>query len=114
MIKIEIIQGLYKKYPQPAQFKNNLNFELFTKGNMNHHTIEITEECLKIHSLETDSPFHEIPLRNISGIEELDNHIAIILRNSILFLSKENDDIRVHINIEHPSLWERVKYMFNK
>lgn len=106
--------GLYKKYPQPAQAGGNLNFELITKGNLNHHTPLITDEELVINSIDPDSPFHKIPIRNIAGIEEFENHTAIVLRNSILFLSKLDDEIRVHINVEQPSLWERIKYMFNK
>lgn len=110
MIKPELIKDLYKKFPQPEQNRGSLNFELLSNGNINHHTLQITELDLIINSVDTNSPFHQIPLRNISGIEDLENHIAIILRNSILFLNKQNNDIHVHIRVEKPSLWQRIKY----
>ena len=84
MINPEIIKGLYIRYPQPSQ--NSLNFELLTKGNLNHHTPIVTQTDLVINNLDSDNPFYQIPLKNIAGIEELENHIAIVLRNSILFL----------------------------
>lgn len=114
MIKPEIIKELYKKFPQPTEEKNKLNLEHLSSEKLNHHSIEMTSTDLVINSVEEISPFHEIPLRNISGIENLESHIAIVLRNSIIFLDKKTTDIHVHINIEHPSIWQRMKYMLKK
>ena len=114
MIKPELIKNLYNKFPKPEQNTGTLNFELLSNGNINHHTLQITECNLIINSVDKDSPFHEIPLKNISGIEDLENHIAIILRNSILFLNKQNNDIHVHIRIEKPTLWQRIKYALSE
>lgn len=114
MIKPEIIKGLYKKYPLPINEKNQLDLKHLSSEKLNHHLIEITTTDLIINSVEKISPFHEIPLRNISGIENLESHIAIVLRNSIIFLDKKTTDIHVHINIERPSIWQRMKYMLKK
>lgn len=114
MIKPEIIKELYKKFPQPTEEKNKLNLEHLSSEELNHHSIEMTSTDLVINSVEEISPFHEIPLRNISGIENLESHIAIVLRNSIIFLDKKTTDIHVHINIERPSIWQRMKYMLKK
>lgn len=114
MIKPEIIKGLYKKHLHTFNEKKELDFKLLLSEIMKHHSIEITENDFILNSVQKNSPFHEIPLRNILGIEILESHIAIVLRNSIIFLNKENTDIHVHINIERPSFWQRLKYTFQK
>lgn len=111
MIKPETIKELYKKSPLPI---NNQNLELFINHQLKHHSLQITNTELIINSIEEDSPFHSIPLRNIKCTEEDDVYFIIILRNSILFLSKINDDIHVHINVEKPTLWQRIKYSLSK
>lgn len=111
MITPEIIKGLYKKFPNPAQAHNILNLEMFNDENLKQHSIEISDENIIINAVDKDSPFHEIPIRNITGIENFTSHIAIVLRHSILFLCKTTDDIHVHISFERPSLWQRFKYL---
>ena len=111
MIKHEHIKKLYNKHK--IESRAELDLKMLTKDCIKHHLIEFDNEFITIKSLEKDSPFNEIPLRNIAGIEELPNHTAIVLRNSILFLSKNNNDIHVHINIEKPTLWERIKFLFS-
>lgn len=112
MIKHEHIKILYNKHK--IELKTELDLKMLNKNTLKHHSIEFNNEFITIKSLAKDSPFYEIPLKNVAGLEELPNHIAIVLRNSILFLSKYNNDIHVHINIEKPSLWERIKYLFNQ
>lgn len=111
MIKPEIIKTLYKKSPLPA---NDLNLELTKNNSLKHHSLQITETELIINSIDKNSPFHNIPLRNIRATEEIDNYYIIILRNSILFLNKENDEIHVHINVEKPTFWQRLKFSLSK
>ncbi|MBE6309537.1 MAG: hypothetical protein E7080_00590 [Bacteroidales bacterium] len=112
MIKHEHIKNLYNKHK--IELKTELDLKVLSKDSLKHHSIEFNNEFITIKSLEKESPFNEIPLKNVAGVEELPNHIAIVLRNSILFLSKQNNDIHVHINIEKPTLWERIKYLFNQ
>ena len=112
MIKHEHIKNLYTKHK--IELKTELDLKALSNASLKHHSIELNNEFITINSLEKDSPFNEIPLKNVAGVEELPNHIAIVLRNSIIFLSKHNNDIHVHINIETPTLWERIKYFFNQ
>lgn len=112
MIKQEIIKELYKKFPLTLEANKEIDLRLLQNEQITHHAIELNGDELIINSVTKDSPFHEIPIKNIAGIQEFDNHIAIILRNSILFLNKSTTDIHVHINLEKPTLWERIKYAF--
>jgi len=114
MIKPNIIKELYKKHLHAINSTKELNFQYLLSEVLNHHSIEISKTDLIINSVQENSPFHEIPLRNILGIENLESHVAIVLRNSIIFLNKKNIDIHVHINIERPSFWQRMKYILKK
>ncbi len=111
MIKPEIIKSLYKKSPLPI---NGLNLELIKDNSVKHHALLVNDTELIINSVDVNSPFHNIPLRNIRVIEEINNYLIIVLRNSILFLNKENNEIHVHIKVEKPSLWQRIKFAINK
>lgn len=111
MIKPEIIKALYKKSPLPT---NGLNLELIKNNSLKHHSFQITDTELIINTLDKSSPFHSIPLRNIRATDEIENYFIIILRNSILFFNKENDDIHVHIHVEKPTFWQRLKYSLSK
>lgn len=113
MINKKHIAELYKKHKINPNNPNKIDLEKFGSKCTKQHTISINNDNLIINSVEPDSPFHEIPIKNIAGIEKFENHIAIVLRNSILFLSKNTNDIHVHINVEKPSLWERIKYLIN-
>ena len=111
MINKERINELYKKH---LHSKNNLNTELFYNEKIKHHSLYVTDTELIINSIEEDAPFHSIPVKNIHGVEEMGNHIAIVLANCILFLNKHNDNTYVHINIPEVNIWQRIKYHFQK
>lgn len=113
MITKKHITELYKKHIINPNKPNRIELEMFGNKCVSQHSITIENKNLIINSVDCDSPFHELPLQNIAGIEDLENYIAIILRNSILFLDKNSKNIHVHINIEKPSIWERLKYIFN-
>ena len=114
MIKPNIIKGLYKKHQQTNYTKKEPNFKNLISVITKLHSIEISETNLIIQSIQKNSPFHEIPLKNILGIENIESHIAIILGNSIIFLKTDSPEIHVHINIEPPSFWQKIKYMIQK
>ena len=69
MIKPNIIKELYKKHLHAINSTKELNFQHLLSEVLNHHSIEISKNDLIINSVQENSPFHEIPLRNILGIE---------------------------------------------
>lgn len=113
MTKQNIIKHLYKKYPSPATDREDLNLSQLLNENLSQHDISVGEENIIINSIDEESPLREIPIRNITGIEDFERYTVIILRNSILFIDKQSDDIHVHINVEQPSLWQRLKNYFS-
>ena len=100
MIRPYIIDELYTKHSCEITSRDNVMLDLLQSKKISHHSINITDEDAILSNLEKRSPLYRIPIKNINGIEELDNHIAIVLRNSIIFLSKPTNDIKVHIKFD--------------
>lgn len=99
MIRPHIIGELYTKHSNKVG-KNGCNLSLLEADSITHHSILLDNDNAILGNLKKESPLYKIPLRNIIGLENLDNHVAIILKNSIIFLSKPSNDIKVHIKFD--------------
>lgn len=109
MVTKKTIDSIYKQYNRPPASTDELNIGLLFDYAMENHGIVIDENDLFIGSVEPDSPFSVLPLDHIHEILEFENYIAIVLANSIVFLNKNNSDVNVHIRMESPSVWSRLK-----
>ncbi len=110
MIAKKVIDELYKKYRQRPSGVEDLDIGLLFDYAWDHHNLEINENgCLVINSVDEASPFHTVNLSNVHGITLVEDSVAIVLHSSIIFLSKETDEVNVHLRLEAPSIWERVR-----
>lgn len=109
MVTRKLIDAIYRKYNRPPASPDELNLGLLFDYALENHGIVIDENDLFIGSVDPTSPFAQIPLRHIHEILEFENQIAIVLRNSILFLNKKDSDVNVHIRMDNPSMWSRLK-----
>lgn len=112
MVTRQIIDKMYKQYKRPPASPDELNFGLLFAHAIENHGIVIDENDLYIGSVDPRSPFATIPLRHIHEIIEFENHLAIILRNSIIFLNKTTSEVNVHLRMDEPSVWSRLKDSF--
>lgn len=113
MVTKKLIDAIYRKYNRPPASPDELNLGLLFDYALENHGIIIDENDLFIGSVDPNSPFARLPLKHIHEILEFENQIAIILRNSILFLNKKDSDVNVHIRMENPSVWSRLKESLN-
>lgn len=109
MVTRQLIDKIYKLYKRPPASPDELNLGLLFAYALENHGIVIDENDLYICSVDPKSPFATIPLRHICEILEFETCIAIVLRNSIIFLNKENSDVNVHLRMETPSVWSKLK-----
>ena len=109
MVTKKLIDTIYRKYNRPPGSPDELNFGLLFDYVLENHGIIIDENDLFIGSVDPKSPFAQLPLSHIHKILEFEDNIAIVLRNSILFLSKKDSDVNVHIRMDSPSVWSRLK-----
>lgn len=109
MIQKKLIDSIYKKFKRPPGSPDELDIPLLFERLPDDASIEIDGNSLIINSVDPTSPFHSIPIGHIHAILEFDEAIAIVLPNSILFISKEDGAVNVHIKDVGPSIFDRIK-----
>lgn len=109
MVTKQVIDDIYRQFNHPPQSVDELNIGLLFDYALENHGIVIDENDLYIGSVDPKSPFAVLPLDRIHEILEFEDVIAIVLHSSILFLNKNNSNVHVHIRMDSPSLWTRLK-----
>lgn len=114
MITKKVIDTIYSRYKKRPKSTDDLNIALLFEGVSPLHGIEIDGNLLRVNSVSPQSPFHEIPLSAVHAIVEFEEHVAIVLHSSILFLNKENEGVSVHIKPYTPTLKDRLSGIFSR
>lgn len=114
MIQKKVIDSIYKKFKKRPASPDELDIPLLFEKVPLEAAIEIDGDHLVINSIESSSPFHSIPINHIHAIIEFDEAVAIVLHSSILFISKEDGSVHVHLKDIGMSLLDRVKAMISK
>jgi len=114
MITKKVIDTIYKRYNKRPKSVDDLNVALLFESVHPGHGVEIEGDMVRVNSVPVQSPFHEIPLSAVHAIIEFEEHVAVVLHSSILFLNRNNDGVSVHIKPFKPSLKERLSGMFNR
>lgn len=108
MIQKKAIESIYKKYKKRPASPDELDIPLLFEQLPFEAGVEIDGSDLVLGSVENSSPFHRIPVRNIHAIVNLDEAVAIVLRASIIFISKEDGSVNVHLKMVGESILERL------
>lgn len=113
MITQKVIDNIYKKYNTVPESPDCLDIVNLFESAHPSHGIMFDGDNLVINSVEAASPFHSIPLSLICGIVDFEENVAVVLRNSIIFLSKTDAGVNVHIKEVNPSFFERIRNSFS-
>lgn len=109
MITDSVIKEIYKKFSKPHKRREDLRLDYFMKILVNNHKIKLDDDEIILEDLEEFNPFRRFLIRSINAILEFDKMIAFVFRNHILFLGKEDNQMRVHIKPpKKPSLLDRI------
>lgn len=114
MITTKTINEIYKKYSNRPKSVDELNIALLFEAAHKDHAISIDGNNLIINSQESWSPFHVISLDRVHAILDFDRTIAVVLHSSIIFISKDSDEVNIHIKPYRPSFTERLKSLVSK
>ncbi len=109
MIQKKVIDAIYKKCGSRPASPDELNIPLLFEKLPEEAMIEVDENDIVIGSIDPSSPFYRVPVRHIHAILEFEEAIAIVLHSSILFLSKEDGSLHVHLRELKPSFMDRLR-----
>lgn len=102
MITDNVIKEVYKKFSKPARHREDLRLDYFLPMLKANHAIRLEDDEIIIEDLDEFNPFRRFLLRSLNAVLEFDKMIAFVFRNHILFLGKEDDQMRVHIKPPKP------------
>ena len=110
MITKEVIEQIYKKYSKKSKDDAQVDLGLlFRKAGLVHDIlVEPDTYELIISSIEEDSPFHSIPIRNIMAIVPFEEWTAIVLHSSIIFLNNKKPTTSIHLRPQQLSFWDKL------
>lgn len=109
MITDNVIKEIYKKFGKPHRKSEELRLDYFLPMLEENHSIKRIDDEIIIEDLDEFNPFRRFLVRSINAVLEFDKMIAFVFRNHILFLGKEDDQMRVHIKPEKPkSFFSRI------
>ena len=105
MITDQVIKEIYQTNKKPPKDLNDLNLPDALYALRAHHNLSIDSEDLTqaeviINDLEEYNPFRRFLVRSLHGVLEFDRMIAFVFENHILFLGKEDNQLRVHFRPE--------------
>lgn len=110
MITKEVIDQIYKKYNKKPKGDSQVDLGLLFRKTGLVHDILIDPETyeLTISSIESDSPFHSIPVNNIIAIVPFEEWTAIVLHSSIIFLNNIKPITSIHLRPQQLSFWAKL------
>ncbi len=109
MIQKKVIDAIYKKFKRHPNSPDELAIPLLFEKLPESASVQIDGEELVLPMVEADSPFHRIPVSNIHAIVDFDEVVAIVMHSSIVFISKDDGAVYVHIKEIGLSLLDRVR-----
>jgi len=98
MITDKVIKEIYQKYTKPC--KNHEELDRYLGILKENHNISFNDMEVVLEDLEEFNPFRLFLKRSIYGVLEFDSMIAFVFRSHILFFSKGDNQMRVHIKPE--------------
>ena len=116
MITKEVIKTLYKNYSERPDSVDCLDMSMLfeTVGSLHNISVDIDTLMLKIGSIDSRSMFHDILLSHIHAFVLFDEWVAVVLRASIIFLSRTSTSVYVHVKQLKPTLLDCVRGIFAK
>lgn len=109
MIQKKVIDAIYKKFKRRPTSPDELDIPLLFEKLPEFASVEIDGDELVLPMVEAHSPFHRIPVSHIHAIVDFDEAVAIVLHSSIVFISKDDGAVFVHIKEIGMSLLDRVR-----
>lgn len=108
-ITSDMINELYRRFKRQPKRLEDRNLSLLVDYALDTDALDMDGEKLVFTRMEPSSPLREIMLDKIHGVADLPGVTAVVLRNSIIFIDKDDLSTRVHVKqLRRPlSAWFR-------
>jgi hypothetical protein len=100
MINDEVINEIYKRYPKPVKDKASLNIPYYQELLQASNPIEVKDDMIIIQKIDEFSPFKRFLIRSLNAILEIDQMVAFVFNTHIVFMNKEENELRIHLKPE--------------
>lgn len=95
MITQQVICDIYKSYNKPCKSEKELNLPYFVELLSPFHKLTLQDDTVIVEGLE--EPFKRFLKRGLYAVLEFDHNVAFVFRAHILFFSKTDNTISVHL-----------------
>lgn len=113
MLTKSVIDSLYRKYDRRPASPDELDIVLLFEELFDMHEVSIDENGnLIISSIDSESPFHSIPLRNIHAIVNFEEEVAIVLHSSIIILEKHSPKVFINLRETGRTITDKIASLF--
>ncbi len=93
----KLIDSLYKRYHRRPDTLDERHLYLLVDFIVDEQGVELNDDRIVFTGIDEHSPFREIRLNNINGVEDLGGWLAIVLHSTIIFFNKDTHEVSVHI-----------------
>lgn len=100
MITDSVIKEIYKKFSKPTKRREDLQLDYYIPMLQKHHSIMLEPDEIILEDLEEFNPFRRFLIRSLNAVLEFDKMVAFVFRTHILFIGKEDNQMRVHMRPE--------------
>lgn len=92
-----LITDLYKRFRRCPPSLDERGLHLLADYIVDARWMELDDDRIVFSGMDKSSPFREILLRNINGVTDLGQLIAIVMHSSIIFFNKHSGEASVHL-----------------
>lgn len=110
MITNKVINEIYNNYKKPPKDRDELRLDYFINllGPIHHIRLSDDGEEIVIGDLDDFNPFKRFLVRRLTGVIEFDKTVAFAFDNHIIFLDKDDTEMRVHFKPEKQSFFGKI------
>lgn len=108
MINRITIKYLYKHTHRPKDGFHDSLLRKVADCCREHFKVAFEDGCMIVVVLDYDNPFRRIRLSCIKGFKIVDNEVAVVMEQSILFFNNSTGAIKINFRCDDEPWWKRL------
>ena len=108
MINRITIKYLYKHTHRPKDGFHDSLLRKVADCCREHFKVAFEDGCMIVGVLDYDNPFRRIRLSCIKGFKIVDNEVAVVMEQSILFFNNSTGAIKINFRCDDDPWWKRL------